>query len=294
MPTPSKERWRQIEDLADAALDVAPADREAWLRGACGEDVGLFADVVELLEGGELGDAFLSAPIAMLDTRLATPFDPPDEHVTKPAPFRIGPYRIVRELGRGGMGTVFLAEREEHFEQRVALKVIRRGLHLDEHLLRRFRDERQLLATLEHANIARLLDGGVTQDDEPWFAMEYVEGEPIDHWCDARRLAIEARLELFGTVCDAVEYAHGRQIVHRDLKPSNILVRGDGTVKLLDFGVAKLVSPDGAAVSDQTRTGLRLLTPEYASPEQVRGDAVTSASDVYSLGVLLYELLTGR
>jgi serine/threonine protein kinase/tetratricopeptide (TPR) repeat protein len=208
------------------------------------------------------------------------------------APSRIGPYRIVGELGRGGMGAVCLAEREEHFEQRVALKVIRRGLHLDDQLVRRFLEERQMLASLEHANIARLMDGGVTDDGVPWFAMEYVEGEPIDAWCDTRRLSIEARLELFCTVCDAVAYAHERQIVHRDLKPSNILVRHDGTVKLLDFGIAKLAVFD--ETTDATATRTHMMTPEYASPEQIRGESVSGTSDVYSLGVLLYELLTGR
>jgi serine/threonine protein kinase/tetratricopeptide (TPR) repeat protein len=294
METPSPERWQRIEELVDAALDVPVADRESWLGTACGDDAALLREVMQLIEAGERPDAFLAEPVASLASNIAAGALPTADEPGVAIPLRVGPYRIVRELGRGGMGTVYLAEREEHFQQRVALKVIRRGFHFDKDLVRRFVDERQMLATLEHANIARLLDGGVTEDDVPWFAMEFVEGEAIDRWCDGRRLAIEARLELFCTVCEAVAYAHRRQIVHRDLKPSNILVRADGTVKLLDFGVAKLVAPERAIEGSVTRTGFRLLTPEYASPEQVRGEPVTSASDVYSLGVLLYELLTGR
>jgi tetratricopeptide (TPR) repeat protein len=192
------------------------------------------------------------------------------------------------------MGTVYLAEREEHFEQRVAVKLVGRGLHVPEHLLQRFLEERQLLASMEHANIARVLDGGVTEDGLPWFAMEFVDGEPLDRWCDSRRLSVEARLELFCAVCEAVEYAHQRRIVHRDLKPTNVLVRQDGVVKLLDFGIAKLAALEGEIDRATTQPGWRLLTPEYASPEQVRGDTASPASDVYTLGVLLHELMTGR
>jgi serine/threonine protein kinase/Flp pilus assembly protein TadD len=277
-----------MDELLDAALDRPAAEREPFLREACAHDAELYAQVKRLLAAAEQQDTVLDQPAADFAANLVAS----SKLQAHDGPLRIGPYRIVGELGRGGMGAVCLAEREEHFEQRVALKLIRRGLHLDDRLVRRFLDERQMLATLEHANIARLMDGGVTDEGVPWFAMEFVEGEPIDVWCDARRLSIEARLELFGTVCDAVAYAHERGIVHRDLKPSNILVRHDGTVKLLDFGIAKLAVFDDP--TDETVTRTRMMTPEYASPEQIRGESVSATSDVYSLGVLLYELLTGR
>src|SRR5690606_25102516 len=207
---------------------------------------------------------------------------------------RVGAYRIVHEIGRGGMGVVYLAERaDEEFEKRVALKVVKRGMDTDE-VLRRFRHERQILASLEHPNIARLLDGGATSDGRPYLVMEHVEGEPIDAYCDRRRLGIRERLELFRAVCDAVQHAHQRLVVHRDIKPSNILVTAAGEPKLLDFGIAKLLDDSSPDATPHTRTGLRLLTPEYASPEQVRGAPVTTASDVYALGIVLYRLLSGR
>ncbi|MGZ6071659.1 MAG: serine/threonine protein kinase [Myxococcaceae bacterium] len=204
---------------------------------------------------------------------------------------RIGPYRLLKELGHGGMGTVFLAVRaDEQFEKRVALKVVR-GSDSEE-VIRFFRRERQILAGLEHPNIARLLDGGTTDDGLPYFVMEHVEGEPIDRYCDARKLSIPERLELFEEACSAVQYAHQSLVVHRDLKPGNILVTGEGIPKLLDFGIAKLLNPGVAGVgSGET---IVAMTPEYASPEQVRGRALTTATDIYSLGVILYELLTGQ
>lgn len=208
---------------------------------------------------------------------------------------KIGPWRVIREIGRGGMGAVYLAERVDgEYEKQVALKVIKRGTDTDE-VIRRFRYERQILARLEHPNIAGLLDGGVTQEDLPYFVMEYVSGEPLDIWCARRQASLEERLRLFETVCEAVQYAHRNLIVHRDLKPGNILVTGDGTVKLLDFGIAKLLDKEvGRAGPGITRSETVPMTPEYAAPEQVRGEAITTATDVYALGVILYRLLTGH
>jgi tetratricopeptide (TPR) repeat protein/tRNA A-37 threonylcarbamoyl transferase component Bud32 len=206
----------------------------------------------------------------------------------------VGPYRIVRELGRGGMGTVYLAERSgDEFYKQVALKVLRRGLDTDA-IVQRFRHERQILARLAHPFISTLIDGGTTADGLPYLAMEFVEGTPIDEYCEAHRLDTTARLQLFMKICAAVQYAHQNLVVHCDIKPGNVLVTADGMPKLLDFGIAKLLNPSGVQTLALTLDGAPLLTPEYASPEQVRGGAVTTATDVYALGVLLYELLTGR
>ena len=207
----------------------------------------------------------------------------------------VGPYRLIREIGSGGMGTVFLAVRnDDAFQRRVAIKVLRRGMDTDA-IVRRFRHERQILASLQHPYIAGLLDGGSTSDGLPYFAMEYVQGQNISDFCEARKLDTTARLELFRKVCAAVQYAHQNLIIHRDIKPANVLVTSDGTPKLLDFGIAKLLNPEvGGQTLAPTAAGLQLMTPDYASPEQVRGETVTTATDVYSLGVLLYELLTGR
>jgi eukaryotic-like serine/threonine-protein kinase len=208
---------------------------------------------------------------------------------------RIGAYRLIRELGHGGMGTVFLAVRDDDaFQKRVAIKILKRGMDSDA-IVRRFRNERQILAGLDHPYIAGLLDGGTTPDGLPYFSMEYIEGQTIVDYCELRQLKTTARLQLFRKVCSAVQYAHQNLIIHRDLKPANVLVTADGTPKLLDFGIAKLLNPEiGGQTLAPTAAGLQLMTPEYASPEQVRGDVVTTATDVYSLGVLLYELLTGR
>jgi tetratricopeptide (TPR) repeat protein len=239
------------------------------------------------------GDTFLeSAAVEFAAPFLGTfPLD-----ADQPADgVQMGPYRILREIGRGGMGAVYLAERADNqYQKRVAVKILPAWSARDERLVRRFVDERQILAALDHPDIARLFDGGVTPNGLPWFAMEYVDGVPIDRYCEERGLTIERRLELFGRVCAAVQYAHRNLVVHRDLKPANILVTADGGVKLLDFGIAKLLGGDAIdAAASLTSTGERMLTPMYASPEQIRGDPISTLSDVYALGVLLHELLTG-
>ncbi|MFM9959029.1 MAG: protein kinase domain-containing protein [Phycisphaerales bacterium] len=213
----------------------------------------------------------------------------------EPRPERIGAYKIVGELGRGGMGVVYLAVREsDPIKNKVALKVVKRGMDSEE-IVRRFNIERQVLASLNHPNIARLIDAAQTEDGRPYFVMEYVEGKPLDRHCDEERLTVDQRLALFRQVCAGVQHAHQNLIVHRDLKPSNVLVTSSGSVKLMDFGIAKVLNPQMAGViGDPTEVGLRVMTTEYASPEQVRGDPIGTASDVYSLGVMLYEILTGR
>ncbi len=277
------EEWQRVEELLDEALELEPARRRQFLEAIA--EPWARAEVESLLACDGQSDGFMSAPA------LALSADFFDESPEERAGQQVGHYRIVREIGRGGMGAVFLAERADgEFQQRVALKVVRRGF-ADTNLARRLRRERQILATLNHENIARLLDGGVSEDGEPFFVMEHVEGSRIDNYCDANRLPARARLRLFLKVCDAVAYAHQRLVVHRDLKPSNVLVTADGTPKLLDFGIAKLLDPEHAG--EQTRTEHRAFTPDYASPEQVQGLPVTTVSDVYSLGRLLRNLLQG-
>ena len=208
---------------------------------------------------------------------------------------RIGAYKLIREIGSGGMGSVYLAERDDdEFQKRVAIKLVKRGMD-SEFIVRRFRNERQILASLDHTNIAQLLDGGTTEDGRPYFVMEYIEGQAITRYCDDNRLSTAERLRIFCDVCAAVHYAHQNLVIHRDIKPQNILVTAEGTPKLLDFGIAKLLNPDSSSYTVEiTGASVRLMTPEYASPEQVRSEQITTATDVYSLGVLLYELLTGR
>jgi serine/threonine protein kinase len=262
------------------------------LDAACAADPALRAQVETLLAADERAGNFLQTPAA-----------PPVESLVGR---HVGPYRVLREIGRGGMGVVYLAERaDDQFRKHVAIKLVKRGMDTDA-ILRRFRHEQQILAELDHPNIAKLLDGGATEDGLSYFIMDYVEGLPIDRYCDRHKLPTEERLKLFRTVCSAVHYAHQRHIVHRDLKPSNVLVTTEGVPKLLDFGIAKVLHPEESgtgilpvqnrleACTTTTGTALRPMTPDYASPEQVRGAPVAPASDVYSLGILLYELLTGH
>jgi serine/threonine-protein kinase len=292
MPELNPERWREVSAYLDQLLEIEPAERGSWLEREIA-DPELRAEVAALgAKADRTAGVLDGAAGAHLGTLLRE-----EGLVGEPAASlvgtRVGPYQIAREIGRGGMGVVFLAERADgQFEQRVALKLIKRGLDTDE-ILGRFQRERQILAQLEHPSIARLLDGGVSEDGQPYFAMEYVEGEPITTYCDRRRLAIRDRLRLFVRVCDAVQYAHRNLVVHRDLKPSNILVTEEGEPKLVDFGIAKLVTEEATATL-VTHAGVRPLTPAYAAPEQLRGEPVTTATDVYGLGVVLYELLSGR
>jgi eukaryotic-like serine/threonine-protein kinase len=280
------EAWQRVRGVLDRAIEIEPAERAAFLDEACAGDVELRSEVESLMASFErAGDTFLGGraiDVAGVDVEPAP---------AAVAGQRIGPYQVVEEIGHGGMGVVYRAIRaDDQFRKEVAIKVMRCGLS-DEMSVRRFRAERQILANLDHPNIARLLDGGAV-DGRPYVVMEYVQGLPIDEYCDSRKLPVRARLELFRTVCSAVAYAHQRLVIHRDIKPANILVSSDGQPKLVDFGIAKIVDAD-QGMDAQTVTMVRPMTPEFASPEQVRGEAITTATDVYSLGVVLYELLSG-
>jgi eukaryotic-like serine/threonine-protein kinase len=288
MTTSSSDRWRVLQRLLDDVLDRPPEARDAHIASLTDVDDAMRSELTRLARASAEVSGFLDRPAAEM---MASHVVAPDDMTASGGGRRIGAYRVVREIGRGGMGAVYLAERaDDQFKQSVALKLLPHESRSSE-TVRRFIDERQILATMEHPAIARLLDGGVTDDGLPYFAMEFVDGAPIDEYCDTKRLTIDARLQLFLQICDAAQYAHRKLVIHRDIKPSNILVTGDGRVRLLDFGIAKLLSADA---THATATGTRLMTPEYASPEQVRGQHVTTATDVYSLGVLLYRLLTGR
>ena len=282
----------QVDELLKRALELPQEERERFLDKTCGES-DLRRAVEQMLKAAEAPDDLLrpgggaSGPIWEAMARECPPAA--FEFV---AGDRIGSWRVVRVLGRGGMATVYLAERADgQFEQRAALKVLDVSRNFDA-LVARFTQERRILARLEHPNIARMIDGGATRTGQPYVVMEYVDGEPIDRHCDRLRLGLEERIRLFTRVANAVQDAHAHLIVHRDIKPSNILIDAGGEPKLLDFGIAKLLAPEGAAA--ETRSALHPMTPEYASPEQVRGEPLTTASDVYQLGFLLYYLLTGR
>ncbi|HYW72324.1 MAG TPA: serine/threonine-protein kinase, partial [Pyrinomonadaceae bacterium] len=279
------ERYRQVKHLLAAAAECDTGERGSFLVEACHGDEALRLEVESLLQHAEPASQFFAESAFAVATRVLTE---PDSAVGR----RIGPYRIKKEIGRGGMGVVYLASRDdEQYQKDVAIKIIKRGMD-SEAVVRRFLNERQILAQLEHANIARLIDGGTTGDGVPYFVLEYVDGTPIDEYCEAHNLSTAARLHLFLEVCSAVQFAHQNLVIHRDIKPGNVLVTTAATPKLLDFGIAKVLHPD-ASSPEQTMTALRVMTPDYASPEQVRGETITTSSDVYSLGVVLYELLTG-
>ncbi len=286
----SPEHWQRVKRVAADAWARPPADRAQYALQECAGDDALRVEVLSLLDSmEEVGERFETPALAMPASRraaadaLQVPAIGPGE--------RVGPWTVVRLLGSGGMGTVYLADRVgDEFRQRAALKIVRGPA--DATLLRRFQDERRILATLDHPHIARLIDGGASERGLPYVAMEYVDGLPMDAFCDEHHLDVRQRLEVFRLVCLAVHYAHQHLVIHRDLKASNILVTADGNPKLLDFGIAKIVERDSPA--ETTRTLFRVFTPENASPEQLRGEPITTATDVYALGVLLYRLITGR
>jgi tRNA A-37 threonylcarbamoyl transferase component Bud32/tetratricopeptide (TPR) repeat protein len=274
------ENWKKIKEVFNQASDLPKAKVASFLADY---DVEIRLEVEKMLKAIETDKSLLNTPVVELNEVWQ------EEDLLGQ---KVGDYKILREIGEGGMGSVYEAIRDDgEFEQRVAIKLIKSGLGSKE-ISSRFRHERQILASLEHPNIARLLGGGMTQKGLPYYAMEFIEGKPIDEFCTENNLSINERLELFRQVCAAVSFAHSRLVVHRDLKPSNIFVTKDGIVKLLDFGISKVLTPN----SDQmgTATQLGIMTPAYASPEQVRGETVTTSTDVYSLGVILYELLTDQ
>ncbi len=298
------ERWQRVEQLCQAALEREPGEQGSYLDKACAGDPGLRREVESLLAQQVYAEKFLETPAmdvaarglarerCATGEREGTGEERPGRRMIGR---RISHYQIVEKLASGGMGEIYLAVRaDEQYEKKVAIKLVRAGLD-SEFVLERFKTERQVLAGLEHANIARLLDGGTTDEGLPFFVMEFIEGQPIDEYSDSRQLSIEERLRMFRAVCSAVHYAHQRLLVHRDIKPANILVTAEGTPKLLDFGIAKMLEPEASpAYGAQTVTVFRIMTPEYASPEQFRGEAITTAADVYALGVVLYKLMTGH
>ena len=277
--------WDRASALAQQAIDLPSIDQAQLLKRLSEESVALADAVASLLHG-----------LKTADSATAVDVEPDaDDGITPQPGERLGAYRLLHSIGSGGMGSVFLAERADRaFEKQVAIKIVGRG-PMDPRTAARLRGERQILASLDHPNIARLLDGGTTVDGLPYLVMEYIDGENLMGFCDGQHLTIDKRLELFLDICDAVQYAHQNLVVHRDLKPSNILVAEDGTVKLLDFGIAKMLDTNiGEQTVALTQANMVVMTPEYASPEQAVGKPITTSSDIYALGVLLYQLLTGR
>jgi serine/threonine protein kinase/tetratricopeptide (TPR) repeat protein len=279
------EKWDQVKELFALALEREAGERSRFLREACAGDDSLRNEVESLLSSFDGAASFLEdCPAADLVSAQSQAI----------AGKRVGAYRILREIGHGGMAVVYLGERDDQtYRKQVAIKMVKSGIDTEQ-LLQRFRNERQTLAVLDHSNIVKLLDGGSSEDGSPYLVMEYVEGVPIDQYCDLHKLSIDERLRLFREVCSAVQYAHENRVIHRDLKPVNILIAKGGVPRLLDFGIAKLLNPECFETALVTGTHWRPMTPEYASPEQIRGGEVTTATDVYSLGVLLFELLTGH
>ncbi len=276
-----RDRWGRIQTLFHEAAILPQAKQRGFLESACGEDEGLVADVLALLHEDARGGSLLDQPLAEIAHKVLAD----DAHSL---PFQeLGPYRIRKVLGEGGMGVVYLAERED-LGSLVALKLLR-DAWLSPARRERFSAEQRTLAQLNHPSIARLYDADTLSDGTPFFVMEYVEGLPLTEYCAQNQCSVERRLQLFRQVCEAVEYAHSNAVIHRDLKPSNILVRSDGTIRLLDFGIAKQIE-SFEVPAQQTMTGLRLMTPAYAAPEQIRGQRLGVQTDVYSLGVILYEL----
>jgi serine/threonine-protein kinase len=278
-------RWHRIQSLFHDAADVLQGEQRVFLEAACGDDKELIVEVLAMLDQ--------DARHSLLDRNIA---DIAQETLANAIPASLilkefGPYQILKLLGEGGMGVVYLAERRDLGTQ-VAVKVLR-DAWLSPARRERFASEQRTLAQLNHPLIARLYDADTLDDGTPWFVMEYVDGIPITHYCREHECSVEQRLQLFRSVCEAVQHAHGHAVIHRDLKPSNILVKNDGSVRLLDFGISKQLESLDLQV-DQTMTGLRMMTPAYASPEQIRGDRVGISTDVYSLGVILYELLTSQ
>ena len=280
------ERWQQVRAILDKAIALNESERSPYLDKVCADDLELRAEVESLLGSHEqAGSIFLNQPAVDLKSAM-----PDTGRKADRAGSRIGVYQIMEEIGHGGMGEVYRAMRADgQYDKQVAIKLVRGGFDTS-FVLERFRHERQILASLDHPNIARLHDGGTTEDGIPYLVMELIEGTPIDQYCDAHDLDIPERLKLFNQVCAAVQYAHQRLVIHRDIKPGNILVTTEGIPKLLDFGIAKILDPLAGAET----TMVRPMTPEYASPEQIRGEPITTATDVFSLGVVLYRLLTGR
>jgi Tol biopolymer transport system component/predicted Ser/Thr protein kinase len=283
------EKWQQIKHVLGECLEMSRSDRQAYLERACAGEPEVRTEVESLIASYEEAGDLLEAPA--LETGAAVVTAKINE---MDIGLHVGPYRVIDEIGEGGMGHVYRAVRDDRSQQEVAIKVVKRGMDTN-YILRRFQNERQILANLDHPNIAHFFDGGTTRDGRPYFVMEYVNGKPLDEYCDEHKLSTAERLRLFRTVCEAIQFAHQNRVVHRDIKPNNILVTSDGDLKLLDFGIAKILNRDPSSqTGDSTATLMQMMTPEYASPEQARGDHITEASDIYSLGVLLYKLLTGH